>query len=104
MGYKKDVPVSVTLNAMSDRSFTFDVKSPPTSYLLKMAAGIEKGPSSPNADKPFGFVTPEMVYEIAKIKSKDEGRWHLPLESVAKSVVGTAKSMGLEVRESEEHP
>ncbi len=102
MGYERDIPVSVTLNAMSDRTFTFDVKSPPTSYLLKKAAGMDKGPMKPNGDNPAGFVTPEMVYEIAKVKIKDEGRWHLPLEGVAKSVVGTAKSMGIRVRESDD--
>lgn len=103
LGYKKDIPLSVTLNALSDRTFTFDVKTPPTSYLLKKAAGIEKGPNSPNADlTPSGFVTPEMVYEIAAIKIKDDGRWHLPLESVAKSVVGTARSIGIQVKEAEE--
>ena len=102
LGYVKDIPLSVTLYALSDRTFTFDVKSPPTSYLLKKAAGIEKGPDSPNADASSGFVTPEMVYEIAKVKIKDEGRWHLPLEGVAKSVIGTAKSMGIHIRESED--
>ena len=61
---------------------------------------MEKGPVSPSADSPAGFVTPEMVYEIAKVKIKDEGRWHLPLEGVAKSVIGTARSMGIRVRES----
>ena len=100
LGYKKDIPLSVTLNALSDRTFTFDVKTPPTSYLLKKAAGIEKGPNSPNAEiSPHAFVTPEMIYEIAAVKIKDEGRWHLPLEGVAKSVLGTAKSMGIKVRE-----
>lgn len=102
IGYVKDTPLSVILYAMSDRSFTFDVKSPPTSYLLKKAAGMDKGPGNPNADRPAGFVTPEMVYEIAKVKIQDEGRWHLPLEGVAKSVVGTAKSMGIQVRESDD--
>mmetsp|Transcript_15941 Transcript_15941/g.23320 ORF Transcript_15941/g.23320 Transcript_15941/m.23320 type:complete len:150 (-) Transcript_15941:211-660(-) len=102
LGYVKDIPVSVTLNALSDRTFTFDVKSPPTSYLLKKAAGIDKGPESPNPDTPVGFVTPEMVYEIANVKIKDEGRWHLPLEGVAKSVIGTARSMGIQVKESDE--
>ncbi len=102
LGYKKDIPLSVTLNALSDRTFTFDVKTPPTSYLLKKAAGIEKGPNSPNAEvTPSGYVTPEMIYEIASVKVKDEGRWHLPLESVAKSVIGTAKSMGIKVREEQ---
>ena len=102
LGYKKDIPLPVTLNAMSDRTFTFVVKSPPTSYLLKKAAGIEKGPRSPNTDaNPIAFITPEIIYEIAAVKIKDEDRWHLPLESVAKSVVGTARSMGIQVREAE---
>ena len=99
MGYIKDIPLPVQLNAMSDRTFTFNVKSPPTSYLLKKAAGMVKGPNSPSADSAAGYVTPEMIYEIAAIKIKDEGRWHLPLEGVAKSVVGTARSMGIKVRE-----
>jgi large subunit ribosomal protein L11 len=43
-----------------------------------------------------------MVYEIAQVKIKDEGRWHLPLEGVAKSVIGTARSMGIQIRESDE--
>ena len=102
MGYQKDIPVSVTLNALSDRTFTFDVKSPSTSYLLKKAADMEKGPNSPNSDHPAGFVTPEMVYEIAKVKIQDAGRTHLPLESVAKSVIGTARSIGINVKESDE--
>jgi large subunit ribosomal protein L11 len=101
-GYVKDIPLSVTLNALSDRTFTFDVKSPPTSYLLKKAAGIEKGPEAPTSEKASGYVTPEMVYEIAKVKIQDEGRWHLPLEGVARSVIGTAKSIGIQVREAEE--
>ena len=102
LGYKKDIPLAVTLNALSDRTFTFDVKTPPTSYLLKKAAGIEKGPESPNADtSPSGFVTPEMIYEIAAVKQKDANRWHLPLEGIAKSVVGTARSIGLQVKEAD---
>ena len=101
LGYKKDIPLSVTLNALSDRTFTFDVKTPPTSYLLKKAAGIEKGPKSPNVDAaPSGYVTPEMIYEIAAVKRQDENRRHLPLEGIAKSVVGTARSIGIKVREA----
>ena len=60
---------------------------------------MTKGPGEPNGERPAGFVTPEMVYEIASVKVKDEGRWHLPLEGVAKSVIGTARSMGIHVRE-----
>ena len=101
--YEKDTPVSVRLSAMSDRTFSFNIRSPPTSYLIKQACGITKGPNSPNAsENPAGFITPEAVYEIAKIKQKDDMRWHIPLDSVARSVIGTARSMGVQVRESED--
>ena len=99
--YERETPLSVSLSAMSDRSFTFNVKSPPTSYLLKKAAGLEKGAPSPIPGKAIGFVTPEIIYEIAKIKHQDDVMWHLPLESIAQSVVGTAKSMGIGVKEAE---
>lgn len=102
--YEKDVPLTVKLSAMSDRTFTFVVFSPPTVYLIRRNLGIEKekGPSEPNLDNPSGFITPEAVYEIAKIKQKDDMRWHLPLEGIARSVIGTARSMGIQCREAEE--
>jgi large subunit ribosomal protein L11 len=98
--YEKDVPLSVRLSAMSDRSFTFQVKTPPTTYLIKRVLGMDKGPSSPNPDTPVAYITPEAVYEIAKIKQLDEMRKHLPLEGIARSVVGTCRSMGVQVREA----
>ena len=102
--YEKDVPLTVKLAALSDRIFTFVVHSPPTSYLIKRALGIhkEKGATEPNVDNPFGYITPEAVYEIAKVKQKDSMRWHLPLEGVAQSVIGTARSMGIKCREAKE--
>ena len=68
--YEKDVPLGVRLAAMSDRSFTFQVRSPPTAYLIKRCLGKqnEKGPTAPSVDKPWGYITPEAVYEIAKLK------------------------------------
>jgi large subunit ribosomal protein L11 len=68
--YEKDVPLGVKLAAMSDRSFTFQVRSPPTAYLIKRCLGkqSEKGPSEPTIEKPWGYITPEAVYEIAKLK------------------------------------
>jgi len=98
--YQKDTPLSVQLNAMSDRSFTFDIRSPPTSYLILKAAGLKQGASEPSPDSPLiGYITPEHVYEIARMKQQDDLRWHLPLEGIAQSVVGTAKSMGVGIRE-----
>jgi large subunit ribosomal protein L11 len=97
--YTKETPLRVNLRAMSDRSYTFEIRSPPTAYLIKRAAGIVKGPSSPSIESPSGFITPEMVYHIALIKQADDNTWHLPLESIARSVVGTARCMGIVVRE-----
>ena len=100
--YEKGTPVGVKLSAFSDRTFKFDVRSPPTSYLILKAAGMEKGPAQPSPERASGYITPEAVYEIAKMKQKDEMRWHLPLEGIARSVVGTARSMGVRVREAQD--
>jgi large subunit ribosomal protein L11 len=97
--YEKDVPLGVRLLAMSDRSFTFHVRTPPTTYLIKKAVGIEKGPSRPSPESPVAFISPEVVYEIAKIKHMDDARKHLPLEGIARSIVGTCRSMGVHVRD-----
>ena len=97
--YERDTPLSVSLSAMSDRSFKFVVKSPPTSYLLKKAAGLTQGAVASNPSKPMAFVSPEIIFEIAKVKQQDDQLWHLPLESIARSVIGTAKSIGIGVKE-----
>ena len=103
--YAQNTPLSVELFAMSDRTFDFHVKSPSVSYLLRQACGQlgkdKKGPNHPNVEtNPVGYVTPEVVYEIAKVKQRDPGIiQHLPLESIAKSIVGTARSIGIQVRE-----
>lgn len=98
--YEANTPLGVSLSAMSDRSFQFNIRSPSTSYLVRKIAGVDKGPSLVDPEKPIGYITPEAIYEIAKIKHKDEMRWHLPLEGVARSVIGTARSIGIHVRES----
>jgi large subunit ribosomal protein L11 len=100
--YEKETPLRVELRAMSDRSYTFAIRSPPTAWLIKKMAGIDKGPNSPSIDKPAGYITPEAIYEIALIKQADDNRWHFPLEGVSRSVIGTARSMGIQVREEGE--
>lgn len=100
--YEKETPLRVELKAMSDRSFTFEIRSPPTAWLIKRASGVAKGPNSPSIDRPSGFITPEAIYQIALIKQADDNRWHLPLEGIARSVMGTARSMGVQVREEDE--
>ena len=97
--YEPGIPLNVQLSALSDRTFTFAIKSPSTSYLLKRVTGITKGPSNPSTLDPIATIAPEAIYEIAKIKQQDALRKHLPLEGIARSVVGTAKSMGIVVRE-----
>ncbi len=78
----------------TDGSFTFKLKSPPASVLLKKAAGVEKGSSVPNRDK-VGQVTRDQVREIAQIKMKDLNAHDI--EAAMRMIEGTARNMGIEV-------
>ncbi len=64
------IPVPVVISVYNDRSFTFIMKTPPATVLLKKAAGIEKGSGTPNTNK-VGKVTRKQLEEIAKIKARD---------------------------------
>lgn len=86
------IPVVITVYA--DRSFTFVTKSPPASVLLKRAAGIEKGSPTPHKSK-VGKVTRKQVDEIAQTKLNDLTA--SDLAAAARSVAGTARSMGIEI-------
>jgi large subunit ribosomal protein L11 len=88
--------VPVVISVYSDRSFTFELKSPPASVLLKQEAGIAKGSGVPNKEK-VGKVTKEQCRKIAKTKMKDLNAFDI--ESAAKIIEGTARSMGIEVVE-----
>jgi large subunit ribosomal protein L11 len=86
------IPIVITV--YQDRSFTFIVKTPPASILLKRAAGIAKGSGEPNKNK-VGKVTEKQVEEIAKMKMPD-----LNCRDVAAAILtvkGTARSMGIEI-------
>ncbi|KFK30186.1 hypothetical protein AALP_AA7G229100 [Arabis alpina] len=94
--YKPDTPLSVTLTAYKDYSFDYIVKSPSVSWYIKKAAGVVKGSTRP------GHVTVTTlsvrhVYEIAKVKQSDPFCQYMPLKSICKSIIGTAKSMGIEI-------
>src|ERR1700738_1011209 len=89
------VPVLVTV--YTDRTFTFILKTPPASILLLRAAGIVKGSAEPNRNK-VGKVTKKQVQEIAKIKLVDLNTPNL--DSAMRTVMGTARNMGLEVVEA----
>lgn len=88
----KIVPVIVTIYA--DRSFSFVTKTPPTSVLLKEAAGIEKGSGEPNRQK-VGKITLEQLRKIAEIKLPDLNT--KDIEKAMEIIEGTARSMGIEV-------
>lgn len=86
------VPVVITV--FKDKSFTFEVKSPPAAVLLKQAAEIAKGSGVPNKEK-VGKVSAEQVRKIAETKFKDLNAYDL--EQAEKIIRGTARSMGVEV-------
>jgi large subunit ribosomal protein L11 len=86
------VPVVITV--YTDRSFTFEVKSPPAAVLLKQAAEVAKGSGTPNKEK-VGKVTAAQVRQIAEAKAKDLNAYDLP--QAEKIIRGTARSMGIEV-------
>jgi large subunit ribosomal protein L11 len=86
------IPAVITIYA--DRSFTFELKSPPAAVLLKKAARIDKGSGEPNRDK-VGTVTDAQLAEIAELKKEDLNAFDI--EAAKKIIAGTARSMGLEV-------
>jgi len=86
------IPAVITIYA--DRSFTFELKSPPAAVLLKRAAKVEKGSGEPNREK-VGQVTDAQLAEIAEIKKADLNAHDI--EAAKKIIAGTARSMGLEV-------
>jgi large subunit ribosomal protein L11 len=86
------IPVLITIYA--DRSFNFVLKTPPASYLLKKAAGLEKGSAEPNRNK-VGKLTLKQVEEIAKLKMPDLNAKDMP--GAVRIIMGTARSLGIEV-------
>ena len=85
-------PVEITV--YGDRSFSFITKTPPASYLIKKAAGLQKASGEPNVEK-VGKVTRTQLEEIAELKMPDLNTTEL--ESAVKMLAGTARSMGIEV-------
>ena len=86
------VPIVITV--YKDKSFTFEVKSPPAAVLLKQVAEVAKGSGVPNKEK-VGKVTAEQVRKIAETKFKDLNAYDLP--AAEKIIRGTARSMGIDV-------
>jgi large subunit ribosomal protein L11 len=91
------MPIPVVITAFADRSFTFVTKSPPNSYFLKKAAGIEKGSQTTGKGRPAGRVTMAQIREIAEQKMQDLNA--KDPEGAYRMLIGSARSMGLEVVE-----
>jgi large subunit ribosomal protein L11 len=87
------LPAEITV--FQDSSFKFVLKSPPAAYLLKKAAGIEKGSGEPNREK-VGTVTKDQVRQIAETKMNDLNA--LDIEAAMRQIEGTALNMGIEVK------
>lgn len=89
------MPVPVEISVYADRTFSFVVKSPPASALLKEAAQVAKGSGVPNKEK-VGTVTPEQIRGIAERKIADLSAFDI--DHAARIIEGTARSMGIEVK------
>lgn len=87
-------PVPVIISVYSDRSFTFEVKTPPAAFLLRKAAGVTSGSGRPNTDK-VGSVTRAQLEEIAK--TKDADMTAADLDAAVRTIAGSARSMGIDV-------
>ena len=90
------MPVVITV--YMDKSFTFEVKSPPAAVLLKQAAEIAKGSGVPNKEK-VAKITPEQLRKIAETKFEDLNAYDL--DQAEKIIEGTARSMGIEIEAHE---
>ena len=88
------LPLPVVITAYADKSFSFIIKTPPTTVLIKKAAGIESGSPKPHTDK-VGKITRKQVEEIAKQKLPDLNA--SDLEAAMRIVAGSARSMGVVV-------
>jgi large subunit ribosomal protein L11 len=94
---KQGLIIPAVITVYADRSFTFELKTPPAAVLLKRAARVEKGSGEPNRSK-VGTVTREQVREIAEMKMPDLNAHDV--DAAMKIVSGTARSMGLDVVEA----
>ena len=88
------LPVPVVITAYADKSFTFIMKTPPATVLIKKAAKVDKGSARPNTDK-VGRITRAQAEEIAKSKMPDLTA--ADLEAAVRTIAGSARSMGIEV-------
>ena len=91
---EKGLPIPTIITVYSDRSFTFIMKTPPASVLIRKAIGIEKGSGTPNTAK-VGKITRKQIEEVATTKQPDLTA--ADLEAAVRTIAGTARSMGVDV-------
>jgi large subunit ribosomal protein L11 len=91
---EKGLPIPVVITVYSDRSFTFIMKTPPASVLIRKAIGIEKGSGTPNTTK-VGRITRKQIEEVAKTKQPDLTA--ADLDAAVRTIAGSARSMGVDV-------
>ncbi len=90
---EEGLPVPVIITVYADKSFSFETKTTPASYLLKKAAGVESGSGTPNTEK-VGRVTRAQLEEIAR--SKEPDLTAEDMDAAVRTIAGTARSMGIE--------
>jgi large subunit ribosomal protein L11 len=90
------MPIPTVITAYADRSFTFVTKTPPVTFFLKRAAGVQKGTQTPGRTR-IGSITREQAREIAEAKMPDLNAYDV--DGAVEMVIGSARSMGLEVVE-----
>jgi len=94
---EKGMPIPVVITAYGDRTFTFVTKTPPNTYFIKKAAGLDKGSQTPGKGATVGKITMKQIREIAEIKMKDLNA--NDVDAAAQMIKGSARSMGIEVVE-----
>jgi large subunit ribosomal protein L11 len=93
-GMEPGLPIPVVITAFADKSFTFVMKTPPATILIKKAAKIDKGSKTPHADK-VGKITRAQAEDIARLKTPDLTAGDL--DAAVRTIAGTARSMGITV-------
>ena len=93
-GVEPGLPLPVVITAFADKSFTFIIKTPPATVLIKKAAGVQKGSAKPHTDK-IGSITRAQVEEIATAKMPDLSAANM--EAAVRTIAGSARSMGITV-------
>lgn len=92
--YKEGVPLRVSVKVFNDKTFDWSLKTPPASWFIKKAAGLERAADRPGHEL-VGTVSLKHIYEIAKVKQRDTP--DVPLESLCKSLLRSCRSMGVRV-------